>query len=61
MLIAEEVFSPPKFGFTQDQVLGIVELFRDTLDHHLLALGTWQGIRIITPANFLRLLEAHAD
>jgi len=93
---AEDVLSRPKFGFTQDQVLGIVELFRDTFalvsprvavaimksdtddnrileaalqadaqviisgDHHLLALGTWRGIRILTPADFLRLLDAHA-
>jgi uncharacterized protein len=92
---AESVLSRPKFGFTQEQVLGIVELFRDTFvlvsprvavdvmesdpddnrileaalqadaqvivsgDHHLLALGTWRGIRILSPADFLRMLDAH--
>lgn len=29
-------------------------------DHHLLALGMWRGIHLLTPADFLRLLDAHA-
>lgn len=92
---AEAVLSRPKFGFTSEQVLGIVELFRDTFvlvsprvavdavesdpddnrileaalqadaqvivsgDHHLLALGTWRGIRILSPADFLRMLDGN--
>ncbi len=90
---AEGVLARPKFGLTRSQVLGILELFRDTFeivspciavdvvasdpsdnrileaalqgdaqfiisgDKHLLDLGEWSGIRILAPAEFLRLPE----
>lgn len=86
---AEAVLIRPKFGLNEEQVYGIIRLFRDTFsivrpeislsvitadpddnrvletanaaqaeaiisgDAHLLDLGQWNGIKILTPADFL--------
>jgi putative PIN family toxin of toxin-antitoxin system len=90
---AQGVLLRPKFGLSTSQVLGILELFRDTFetvipdcpvaaitddpddnrileaalaakadaivsgDKHLLDLGTWNGIPILSLADFLRCFK----
>jgi predicted nucleic acid-binding protein len=65
---AEDVLLRPKFGLRAEQVVGIIALFRDTFeivqtaradlivsgDKHLLDLAAWEGIRILSPAEFVR-------
>ena len=86
---AEDVLLRPKFGLGPEQVMNMIDLFRDTFevvtpssritavqadpddnrileaavaadadfvvsgDKHLLNLGEWKGIRIVSPAKFI--------